>query len=180
LVFDFIPAGRLDDDALNDQLRRANEVVARVVADRGGSPGEFWHERLEELNREKAKRDSGGTDKTTLTTRVLKDLYPGPGLKSPVRSFEETRGVADVIEDEIGKIGVPEDAQAEIERLNDELTCASESVQSYVHENERMKKALEMARQAFQEIGRTELADEMLFGITGEAAEVSGQPLPSA
>lgn len=40
--------------------------------------------------------------KTSLTALVLAALYPGPGLKEPVRSFEETGSVADVIKKEFG------------------------------------------------------------------------------
>lgn len=40
--------------------------------------------------------------KTSLTASVLAALYPGPGLKEPVRSFEETGSVATVIKKEFG------------------------------------------------------------------------------
>lgn len=40
--------------------------------------------------------------KTSLTALVLAALYPGPGLKEPVRNFEETGSVAAVIEKEFG------------------------------------------------------------------------------
>lgn len=55
---DFIPASRLDDVALTAQLKRVTEVIDRGFGEHGGSPGEFWYERLNELEHEKSKRDS--------------------------------------------------------------------------------------------------------------------------
>ncbi|WP_420415318.1 hypothetical protein [Roseibium sp.] len=57
MIFDFIPAGRLDDAALDAQLQRVNDVISEGFEDHGGSPGEFWYERRDELYFEKQKRD---------------------------------------------------------------------------------------------------------------------------
>ncbi|WP_457587693.1 hypothetical protein [Ensifer canadensis] len=57
--------------------------------------------------------------------------------------------------------------KSEISRLNDELTCASEAHQSIVSENQRMKEALEIAERVFRAAGNSEMAERMIYAITG-------------
>jgi len=70
--------------------------------------------------------------------------------------------------------------KAEIARLNDELTCASEAHQSLTSDNLRMKAALELAEKAFSQAGNTQLVEEMSYGLTGNRPAPKGFKLPSS
>lgn len=70
-----------------------------------------------------------------------------------------------------------EDLQAEINRLNEELTCGSEAFNSIIADNARMRAALESAEQLLSQYGHAELATAMRHANHG----VSEYPImPSA
>lgn len=53
---DLIPAEDLCDDSLKAHIKRVDERIEKGFSDHGGSPGEFWYERADELHFEKLKR----------------------------------------------------------------------------------------------------------------------------
>lgn len=69
------------------------------------------------------------------------------------------------------------DLTAEIERLNVELTCASEAFHAYASENEKLGVALAQALQRLNKLGETHLVRSINAELTGEGVIVS---LPTA
>lgn len=68
--------------------------------------------------------------------------------------------------------------KAEISRLNDDLTCASEAHQAHLAESQRMKEALELAEKTFRAAGNSAMAERMTFAISGNRPKPAGFKLP--
>jgi len=70
--------------------------------------------------------------------------------------------------------------KTDISRLCEELICASEANQSFSIDIQRMQEALQLAEQAFQYVGDTEMAQNMVFGRTGHRAHSTNLNPPSS